>query len=126
MLRTGEKIREIRMQRGYNQEQLAELANLNHVTIAKYESGKVEPGAQALDRIADALEVTVDELLGRKDTVSTDPWDPEEMGAGDQDAQNVRILARGVSKLSPENRQKLLDVARALFAEDFDAQGNKR
>ena len=126
MLRTGEKIREIRMQRGYNQEQLAELANLNRVTIAKYESGKVEPGAQALDRIADALEVTVDELLGRKETVSTDPWDPEEMGAGDQDAQNVRILARGVSKLSPENRQKLLDVARALFAEDFDAEGNKR
>lgn len=127
MLRTGEKIREIRMQRGYNQEQLAELANLNRVTIAKYESGKVEPGAQALARIADALEVTVDALLGRDDSVvSTDPWDPEEMGAGDQDAQNVRILARGVSKLSPENRQKLLDVARALFAEDFDAQGNKR
>lgn len=126
MLRTGEKIREIRMQRGYNQEQLAELANLNRVTIAKYESGKVEPGAQALDRIADALEVTVDELLGRKDTVSTDPWDPEEMGAADREDETIRVLARGVSKMSPENRQKLLDVARVMFSEDFDAQGNKR
>ena len=126
MLRTGEKIREIRMQRGYNQEQLAELANLNRVTIAKYESGKVEPGAQALDRIADALEVTVDELLGRKDTVSTDPWDPEEMGAADREDETIRVLARGVQRMAPENRQKLLDVARALFAEDFDDQGNKR
>ena len=30
-----------------------------------YEAGKIEPGAQALSRMADAFEITVDELLGR-------------------------------------------------------------
>lgn len=61
----GENIRDIRKLRGLNQDQLAELACLNRVTVAKYESGKVEPGAKALCRIADALDVTVDMLLGR-------------------------------------------------------------
>lgn len=65
---TGERIRALRQQRNLNQEQLAELANLNRVTIAKYESGRVEPGAQALARIADAMDVTVDEILGRKES----------------------------------------------------------
>ncbi len=61
----GVAIRELRKKRGLNQDQLAELASLNRVTIAKYETGKVEPGAQSLSRIADALEVSVDEILGR-------------------------------------------------------------
>jgi len=61
----GDRIREIRKSRNLNQDQLAELAILNRVTVAKYEAGKVEPGAKALSRIADALEVSADELLGR-------------------------------------------------------------
>lgn len=61
----GDRIREIRKSRNLNQDQLAELAILNRVTVAKYEAGKVEPGAKALSRIADALSVSVDELLGR-------------------------------------------------------------
>lgn len=65
---TGEAIQTLRKKRNMNQDQLAELAALNRVTIAKYESGKVEPGAQALSRLADALDVSVDELLGRRES----------------------------------------------------------
>ena len=60
---TGERIRALRKLRNLNQEQLAELASLNRVTVAKYESGRVEPGAQALARIADALETTPTAIL---------------------------------------------------------------
>ena len=62
---TAEAIRRLRNMRDLNQEQLAELSSLNRVTISKYESGKVEPSAQALSRLADALDVSVDVLLGR-------------------------------------------------------------
>lgn len=63
----GKRIAAIRRERGYNQEELAEMANLHRVTLAKYETGTVEPGALALSRIADALDVTTDELLCRKE-----------------------------------------------------------
>ena len=62
---TAEAIKDLRAKRSMSQEELAELASLNRVTIAKYEAGQVEPGAKALSRIADALEVSVDEILGR-------------------------------------------------------------
>ena len=41
----GETIRALRKKRGYSQDELAELASLNRVTVAKYELGRVEPGA---------------------------------------------------------------------------------
>lgn len=61
----GKRIAEARRDRGYSQEQLAEMALLHRVTLAKYETGAIEPGAIALSRIADALGVSTDELLCR-------------------------------------------------------------
>ena len=61
----GKRIAQLRRERGINQEELAELAMLHRVTVAKYETGQVEPGALALSRIADALNVSTDELLCR-------------------------------------------------------------
>lgn len=39
-LKLGNKIRTIREQRGYSQEQLAEIMNINRSTISKIENGK--------------------------------------------------------------------------------------
>jgi transcriptional regulator with XRE-family HTH domain len=39
-LKLGDKIRIVREQRGYSQEQLAELMNINRSTISKIENGK--------------------------------------------------------------------------------------
>lgn len=66
----GRRIAEIRRERGLSQDELAEIATLSRISIARYETGKIEPGAQALNRIADALEVTTDELLGREDRLT--------------------------------------------------------
>lgn len=63
----GKRVAELRRERGYSQEQLAEMAMLNRVTLARYETGVIEPGALALSRIADALGTTTDELLCRVD-----------------------------------------------------------
>lgn len=63
----GKRIAQLRRERGISQEELSELALLHRVTVAKYESGQVEPGASALSRIADALGVSTDEILCRVD-----------------------------------------------------------
>lgn len=66
----GKTIAKIRRERGLSQDELAELAMISRISVARYETGKFEPGAQALNRIADALEVTTDELLGRSDRIT--------------------------------------------------------
>jgi len=110
---TGAKIKEIRELRNLTQDQLAELASLNRVTIAKYESGKVEPGAQALSRIADALDVSVDTLLGRSSQ-------PERIS--EPRTHESRIISECVDKMSPEDRERALKVLRAVFTDLFGSE----
>ena len=106
---TGDKIRELRKERGLNQDQLAELASLNRVTIAKYESGRVEPGAQALSRIADALEVSTDVLLGRAEELpERNEWKPKTIEA--------QLVSGAMDKLPQEQRDIILNVVRAMCA----------
>ena len=107
----GKRIAELRRDRGINQEQLAELAMLSRVTIAKYESGRVEPGAQALSRIADALEVTTDTILGRTED------EPE--GNNRPKTVEARILANGVDKMPKEQREQALNIMRAVYSDLF-------
>lgn len=116
----GSRIAELRRERGLNQEQLAELAILSRVTIAKYESGRVEPGAQALSRIADALEVSTDTILGRKEETKESTNQPRTLEA--------RILAEGVDQMPKEQREQALNIMRAVYSglfkkgEDNDAE----
>ena len=97
----GDIIRKIRKSRGLNQDQLAKMACLNRVTVAKYESGKVEPRAKALGRIADALNVTVDALLGREQQ-ETLPLD--------------NSLADLLINLPPDQVQRVMDFVQGMKA----------
>lgn len=108
ILDTGGRIRELRMAAGLSQEQLAELSSLNRVTIAKYEAGRVEPGAQALSRIADALDVSTDALLGKAADLPEISDRPRTLEA--------RIVSGGMDKLPKEQREQVLAVVRAMFA----------
>ena len=60
----GQNIRYYRKQRGYSQEKLAEMADLNDKLIGFYETGKRIPTVINLVAIAEALEVTMDQLCG--------------------------------------------------------------
>ncbi len=60
-------LRRIRGDRHLTQEALAELADVSRVMIARYETGRVMPTVEILIRLADALDVSTDYLLGRSD-----------------------------------------------------------
>lgn len=111
----GDNIRECRKMRGLNQDELAELARLNRVTVAKYESGKIEPGANALSRIADVLEVSVDVLLGRSpDPVPDDDntvWEIRDRLRRDP---AYRLLFEAASKSTPTDLRAAAAVLHAL------------
>ena len=113
----GKRIAELRRERGLNQEQLAELALLSRVTIAKYESGRVEPGAQALSRIADALEVTTDTILGRSEEAQEIPEQPS--------TSEARAVSFGMDKLPKEQREMILNMVCAMFPNTFEKGEDK-
>lgn len=61
-LTTGEKIKKTRIQKEFTQKQLAEKCGMYESQIRKYESGKINPKIETLQKIANALQVPVNSL----------------------------------------------------------------
>jgi transcriptional regulator with XRE-family HTH domain len=56
-MKTGEKIKDLRVKKGFTQEELAEKTELSVRTIQRIENGEVDPRSFTLQMIAKALEV---------------------------------------------------------------------
>lgn len=61
----GESIRHCRESAGFTQKELAELCGTSKNLILRYEHGTTFPGIILLVSIADVLEISLDELIGR-------------------------------------------------------------
>lgn len=62
----AQTIRKLRLKKGLSQEKLARLADISNATLVKIESGVAKkPTITTVVKIADALEVSIDELVGR-------------------------------------------------------------
>lgn len=63
-MNTGKIISDARDAKGWNQSELADKSGVSRVMIGKYERGEAVPSIDAAKKIADALEVTLDFLVG--------------------------------------------------------------
>lgn len=61
-------IKNLRLERGITQEQLAAQLKVSRSTIGMYETGGREPDFETLEAIADIFNVDMDYLMGRSDT----------------------------------------------------------
>lgn len=61
--RLGRNVRTLREGRGLTQAQMAKLADLPRATWANLESGAANPTLAVLDRVANAFQVTIEELI---------------------------------------------------------------
>jgi transcriptional regulator with XRE-family HTH domain len=94
--------------RRWSQSQLAERAKMPPSSIAHFETGKRKPSFDTLRRLANALDVTTDYLLGRVD-------DPALAEAGDP-------LYRDMGKLTADDR----DTARLFIKALADRESKKK
>ena len=60
------KLREIRKKKKISQKELADLSGVYQSCISMYENGQRSPRLEIATKIASALGVTVDELIGEK------------------------------------------------------------
>ena len=95
-----ERLKAARDLREWSQNDLAIQAGMPPSSIAHFESGSRKPSFDTLRRLANALEVTTDYLLGRVD-------DPALAEAGDP-------LFRDVGKLTGHDRELAKDFLKML------------
>lgn len=66
----GEKLQQLRKQRGMTQEELAEALFVSRTAVSKWESGKGYPNIDSLKAIAKFFSVSIDGLLSGEEIVS--------------------------------------------------------
>jgi transcriptional regulator with XRE-family HTH domain len=104
----GQRLARIRKERGFTQVELAQKADTIQAVISDYERGRVRPHAAMLGRLAQALGVTADELLG----IATAP-PPKANGV------SRRILRRmqALEELPAHDQKSILKLIDALVAQ---------
>lgn len=109
-IQTGSRIYALRRSKGLTQEQLAAEVGVSSAAVSKWENQNTIPDIDTLCMLADYFEVTVDELLGRKDTVYQSKEEIQRM-------EDLRLVVQ-VLKLAEAARQKgLLAIGPALMKE---------
>jgi transcriptional regulator with XRE-family HTH domain len=62
-VRLGRRIRLLRSNRGWTQQQLADMTGIGRVHVSELENGKREAGLRMLEKLAATFEMTVSEIL---------------------------------------------------------------
>lgn len=61
-----QRLKELRKEKGYTQEQMANILEIGQSAYAKWENGKTEPSFESLVKLVDLFEVSLDWLFGRE------------------------------------------------------------
>lgn len=101
----GSRLRKIRDDKGLSQSELAEKAGMQPSAISHFESGRRAPSFDNLKRLADALSLTVDYLLGRQ-------ADPQTAGP------KAEQLFRNFERLSADDQETVTNFAKMLAEKD--------
>ena len=106
----GERVKTLRQSYGWNQKRLASRSGITQATISRLERGRVrELKAGALLRLANALSVTTDELVGR--SIPSMPKDIDPM---------TRATLKQYQHLNRAARQHVQDLVRLLAKQHRD------
>lgn len=108
----SEKLKRLRKERGYTQQELAEKLNVSASTVGMYEQGRRKPDQDILYRMGKVLNVSVDYLLSQD----------EEEQQSDEDLEEIiseiksRLLANDTLMFNgkPLNRKELERIAEVI------------
>ena len=102
----GERIKQLRKEAGWSQAELGEKVGTDSQRVSRYENERITPSIDAVVRIAEAFNVSLDYLL--VETVPRRPLHAAEHSLGDRLAV--------VGELSDEDLGALLNVVDGLVA----------
>lgn len=106
---SGDRIRELRLQCNMTLDDVAKYLGINRQAVYKYEQGIVTNiPLEKLEKMATLFGTTPGYLAGwSTDVPPSKPDDPK--------SDDIRLLIRGLNKLSPEQIAQATNVFRAMF-----------
>ncbi len=108
------RLREARKAAGLSQGQVAKLLNMHRPTISEIEASNRRVSADELVKFADTYDVTVSWLLGESS---------EQLSVDDP---RLQLAARELSKLKPDDLDRLLRLLASMRSTEPTNEGGKR
>jgi transcriptional regulator with XRE-family HTH domain len=117
----AQRMRRLRVDKHWTQEDLAKKLNMAISTISGYENGSRRPDIETLIRLSDLFEVSVDYLIGRSnqthDLTAGAPMDADDVIATTIDLTDLHRLERlslllDEQPLTVEDKQYMLAIIR--------------
>ena len=130
-------VRTLRMRKGIQQKELAIEIGVSQTTVSDWEHGRKNPSGERLRKLATFFGVSSLVILGEAPDPGAlfVPEDPDIVKKSETEqiierliqqldnqprTPEARILAKGVDRLPPEQREQALSVFRAVFANHAD------
>ena len=124
----GNRIRELRKKKKMSQKELGEKIGVQHNTISSYENATNAPEQNSLFKIAQALDIKVDDLFPSVSSdVSTDDLERTLRMTKDLGVNDINLLKSLIEKslsLDKEEREKFFDSIR-FTVEYYDRLNRK-
>jgi transcriptional regulator with XRE-family HTH domain len=124
---SGERLKQLRLEKSLTQIGLAKIFNTSHATINRYEKGVNEPDSETINKFADYFNVTADFLLGRTDDRNNIEKvsealqdDPELQAFWDmlKDREDLQILFKQTKNLDSKGIQQIIRIIKAIEDEE--------
>jgi transcriptional regulator with XRE-family HTH domain len=105
-MKLGEKIKQLRQEKGYSQTFLEKRSGVNSKLLSKYENGRIIPTADTLRKIAEGLDISADYLIF--DNVPKD---------GRCQLNDLELFERfkEVERMDSENRKMIVNLIDAVI-----------
>ena len=106
----NERIKERRLQLGLTLEEVAQKIGVKRPTVFRYESGVINIKLSTIKKLAEALQTTPEDLMGWQEDKTPKKAEPPK----EEFDPKVMMLARGMSKLSDEKKNILLQLVQSM------------
>ena len=101
-----------RKELGLTMKEVAKEVGVSEATVSRWESGNIaNMGRDKIYALSKVLKISPAEIMGIDDTNNTN---------NESEDEKIAILNRNAKKLTPEQRQQLIDMAKVLFREDWN------
>jgi len=117
-MKHGNRIAELREQRGLTQEELASSLGISRAALSHYEKNRREPDFETLSKMADLFQVSVDYMIGRTNNPETELNADirafvDQLELSDADLLDKYALTIDGKKLTSEEAKRFIAFIRA-------------
>lgn len=111
------RLKELRLERGLLQSDIAKIINKSERTVGFYETGERDMGTETLAILSDFLNVSIDYLLGKSNIRNSEKLDKELLDIG--------LSKKDYNPPTKEQQEKIEEFARFVLKDNLKKKEDK-